>query len=58
MGLYVGRGLSAEHLHTGKYDIFESLIAEIYLYSIDENLCAWNYKQKFFRKEPVELQTT
>ena len=39
MGLYVERGLSVENLYTGKYDIFQSLVAEMYLHSIDKNLC-------------------
>ena len=31
MGLHVERDFSAEDLHTEKYDIFESLVAEIFL---------------------------
>ena len=31
MGLYVERGLSVEDLYTDKYDIFESLVTEIFL---------------------------
>ena len=58
MGLYVERGLSVENLYTGKYDIFQSLVAEMHLYSIDKNLCPWNYKHKFFRKESVVCETT
>ena len=32
------RSLSIEDIHTEKYDIFESLVAEIFLEPIDENL--------------------
>ena len=39
MGLYLQRGLSAEDLCAEKYEIFESLVAEMFLQPIDENLC-------------------